>query len=126
MKKEIGCCSVFLIMLICPLGLLCIDKQIEDRDIVINLILWLVLTPIVAEIHALYLLDVTICNSILNILIPPIGTYMSTKSCSKAFIAFLLWLCFIVPGICYAHYKAVNVGAEDDNKGVELAPENYA
>ena len=123
-EQRQGCCMTLLTIFISPLGLLCKGK-IPDRDIVINLILYVITGGLVATIHAFYLLGLTIACSIFCFVIPPIGVYLGTKSCCKVFICFFLTLCFWIPGIIYAYHSSMS-NKGDDDLNVNLAPENQA
>ena len=121
---KVSCCLVFLTIIISPLGLLCLEPKIEDREIIINLLLYLLLTPLFGSIHAFYLMEITLCNSISNSLLPPLGVFLGTKSCCKTLLCLLLTLLGFLPGIIYAHYQSINYNTVDDDKEIELDPEN--
>lgn len=114
-KKNITCCIVFLILLISPLGLLC-HSGIRDRDIIINLIIFILL-PGIGPLHAFYVIALSCCETFLNFFIPPLGVYITTKKCGKTFLCLILSILFFLPGVIYSYYTSVNfkINLENEN-----------
>lgn len=103
---------VLLTIIISPIGLLCLDKKIQDKDVLINLVLFLLLTPLVGLIHAFYVLNTPLVISICNTLLPPLGVFLSTKDLTKTIISVLLMFLFFLPGVVYSHYQSLNYGSK--------------
>ena len=115
MTTKVDCAMVTLTVLIAPLGLLCMDKKVADKDILINLVIYLLLTPLGGQIHAFYLLDMHLLTAVLNCLLPPVGVYLGTKDIKKTLICLLLTFCFFLPGCIYANYHSINSSSGGKN-----------
>lgn len=115
------CFSVILTVLVSPIGLI-FSEGIKDKQILINLILYIFLLGIPAIIHAFYLKGLSCCESTLCLFFCFIGVYFVTRNCTKFFICLLLCFLGFLPGVVYAYYEALifKEGKKEDKLDLEL------
>ena len=113
--------NVILTVLVSPIGLI-FSEGTKDKDILINLILYIFLLGIPAIIHAFYLKGLSCCESTLCLLLCFVGVYFVTRNCTKLFICFFLCFFGLLPGVVYAYYEVLvfKEGKKEEKLDLEL------
>ena len=95
-----------LTVLLAPLGMFCKTKKC-DNTLFLNILLAIFTVDTFAIIHAFCVYGLTLSESILCLLLPPIAVCIYHGGCMETLISLLLTCCGIIPGIIYSYHILV-------------------
>ena len=102
---KIGCCEVFIYLLLPPLGLY-LRRNKCDADVCINLLLTFFVG--FGVVHAFWLEGLTCCVAFWIAVLAPIGMCCAGRPGKEVCISILLTLLFVIPGVMYSYHICVN------------------